>query len=158
MIGLLAAFALAACSGGGVKPSLDARASSAAVAVANGTIVIGTNTYVFVMTCYSPGTGAVVAVGAGIDPVSGHSTRALVQAFFDDPYVGVTVGDKESVFEPTLAEPVDLSFADNVVSGNAIQFVRNLDLASRVGEPVGTGSVTVTCSSYNAGLPPGYRS
>ena len=44
------------------------------------------------------------------------------------------------------------------MSGNAIQFVRNLDLASRVGEPVGTGSVTVTCSSYNAGLPPGYRS
>ena len=158
VIGVLAVLALPACSGGGAKPSLDARASSTTVAVVNGTIVIGTNTYVFVMTCYAPGTGAVVAVGTGIDPVSGHPTRALVQAFFDDPYVGVTVGDKESVFEPTLAEPVDLSFADNVLSGNAIQFVRNLDLAARVGEPVGTGSVTVRCSSYNAGLPPGYRS
>ena len=161
-IGLLvvlgALLALPACSGSGAKPSLDASASSTTVAVANGTIIIGTNTYAFVMTCYAPGTGAMVAVGTGIDPVSGHPTRALVQAFFDDPYVGVTVGDKESVFEPTLDEPIDLSFQDNVVTGTAIRFVRNLDLAARVGEPAGTGSVTVTCSSYSAGLPPGYGS
>ena len=156
--GLTAVLALSACSGGGAKPSLDASASSTTVAEPNGTIVIGTNTFVFVMTCYAPGTGALVAVGTGTDPVSGHPTRALVQAFFNDPYVGVTVGDKESVYEATLDEPIDLSFQDNVVTGTAIRFVRNLDLTARVGEPVGTGSVSVTCSSYSAGLPPGYGS
>ncbi len=155
-MGLMAMVAAPACSGGGAKPSLDAAASSTTVAVPNATIVIGTTTYDFVMTCYAPGAGAVVAVGAGTDPISGHPTRALVQAFFNDPYVGVTIGDKESVFEPTLDEPIELTFQDDVVHGGAIQFVRNLDLAARVGEPVGIGSVTVTCSGYHAGLPPGY--
>jgi len=157
-LGVVAALVAPACSRGGSKPSLDARASSTTVREPNATIVIGGTTYVFVMTCYAPGAGAVVAVGTGTDPVSSRPTRALVQAFFNDPYVGVTVGDKESVFEPTLAEPVELTFQDNVVHGADITFVRNLDIAARVGEPAGLGSVTVTCTDYHAGLPPGYGS
>jgi hypothetical protein len=60
------------------------------------------------------------------------------------------------VYEASLDEPIDLTFHDDVVHAEAIRFVRNLDLAARVGEPVGTGAVTVTCAAYNAGLPPGY--
>jgi hypothetical protein len=158
VLGLVGALGpLAACSGGPAKPSLDASASSTTVGGVNGTIVVGATTYTFAMTCYAPGAGAVVAVGNGTDPVSGHPTRALVQAFFEDPYVGVTVGAKESVYEPSLDQPVELSFQDDVVHGEGIKFVRNLDLTARVGEPAGLGSVTVTCAGYNAGLPPGYK-
>jgi hypothetical protein len=147
-----------ACSGGAAKPSLDARAPSTTIAAPNGKVVIGDTTYEFVMTCYAPGTGAVVAVGNGTDPVSGRATRALVQAFFGDPYVGVTIGNNETVFEPSLDESIDLYYQQDVVRGGAIQFVKNLDLQARTGEPAGLGSVTVSCANYRPGLPPGYGS
>lgn len=145
----------AACSAGGSKPSL-ATATSTTVAASTATVVVGDTTFAFAMTCYAPGAGAVVAVGSGTDPVSGKATRALVQAFFRDPYVGVTVGDRDVVYEPTLAEPIELAFQDDVVRGTAIQFVKNLDLQARAGEPAGVGSVVVTCHGYRTGLPPGY--
>jgi hypothetical protein len=147
-----------ACSGGAAKPSLDARASSTTLATPNGKIVIGETTYEFVMTCYAPGTGAVVAVGNGTDPASGRVTRALVQAFFGDPYVGVTVGNNETVYEPSLDETIDLYYQQDVVRGGAIQFVKNLDLQAHTGEAAGLGSVTVSCPTYRPGLPPGYGS
>ena len=80
----------------------------------------------------------------------------MVQAFFRDPYVGVTVGDNEIVYEPSLDEPIDLVYQDDVLRGAAIQFVKNLDLQSRLGAAAGLGTVTVTCSNYRSGLPPGY--
>ena len=122
----------------------------------NGTVVIGDTTYEFTMTCYAPGAGSVVAVGSGTEPGTGRSTRALVQAFFRDPYVAVTVGNNEIVYEPSLDEPIDLVYQDDVVRGGAIQFVKNLDLRSRLGADAGLGAVTVTCSNYRSGLPPGY--
>ncbi len=154
---VVAASILAGCSRGGTKPSLEATASSVPPQVPNGTIVIGEVTYEFMMTCYAPGAGSVVAVGAGTEPGTARPTRALVQAFFRDPYVAVTVGDNETVYEPSLAEPVELYYQDDAVRGGGIQFVRNLDLSSRQGEAVGVGSVVVRCAEYRSGLPPGYR-
>ena len=151
----LAALA-ASCSSGGSSPSLEASPSSTAPAPPNGSVAIGEVTYEFAMTCYAPGAGAVVAIGNGVEPGSGRPTRALVQAFFRDPYVAVTIGDNATVYEPSLAEPVELFYQDDIVRGGGIQFVKNLDLSSRQGEPAGVGAVTVTCASYKAGLPPGY--
>lgn len=148
--------AVAGCSGGSDKPSLDANPSTTAAASPNGSVVIGEVTYQFTMTCYAPGAGAVVAVGTGLEPNTGKPTRALVQAFFRDPYVGVTVGDNEVVYEPSLDEPLELFYQDDTVRGSAIRFVRNLDLQARAGTPVGLGTVTVACGDYRTGLPPGY--
>jgi len=145
-----------ACSGGGSKPSFDAGGPGVTRDAPNGTVIIGDTTYEFAMTCYAPGTGAVVAVGTGSDPATGRTTRALVQAFFGDPYVGVTVGDSGTVYEPSLDEPIDLYFQGDVVRGGAIRFVKDLDLQARAGTPAGLGSVTVTCRGYRSGLPPGY--
>jgi hypothetical protein len=155
-VGLVSVLAVG-CSSGPDKPSLAATASSVAAAPPNGSVVIGDVTYVFTMTCYAPGAGAVVASGNGTEPGTGRPTRALVQAFFRDPYVAVIVGDNnEVVYEPSLAEPVDLYLQDGVVRGGNIAFVKNLDLKSRQGEAAGVGSVVVTCASYQPGLPPGY--
>ncbi len=156
VVGVVCAVLGAACAGGASKPSLDASSPGSTLAALNGTVVIGDTTYEFTMTCYAPGAGSVVAIGTGTEPGTGRSTRALVQAFFRDPYVGVTVGDNEIVYEPSLDEPIDLVYQDDVVRGAAIQFVKNLDLQSRLGADAGLGAVTVTCSNYRSGLPPGY--
>ena len=156
VVGVLCVALAAACSSGGAKPSLGASVRATGAAVSNGTVVIGDTTFQFTMICYAPGAGSVVAVGTGTEPNTGRATRALVQAFFRDPYVGVTIGDNDTVFEPSLDEPIELFYRDDVVRGGAIQFVRNLDLQARAGTAAGIGSVTVTCSSYRAGLPPGY--
>lgn len=153
---MVALTAAVGCSGGSAHPSLEASPSSTTPAPANGTVAIGEVTYEFAMTCYAPGAGAVVAIGNGTEPGTGRPTRALVQAFFRDPYVAVTIGDNATVYEPSLAEPVELFYQDDVVRGGGIQFVKNLDLSSRQGEAAGVGTVTVTCTSYKAGLPPGY--
>lgn len=147
-----------ACSGGGDKPSLASTPSTSAPTSPNGSVVIGDVTYQFAMTCYAPGAGAVVAVGNGLEPNTGKPTRALVQAFFRDPYVGVTIGDNEVVYEPSLDEPLELFYQDDTVRGSAIRFVKNLDLKARTGAPAGLGTVTVACSGYRSGLPPGYGS
>lgn len=154
--GLLVLLGLvAACSGSGDEPSL-AQAAGTIPPGPNGSVAVGDVTYQFTMTCYAPGAGAVVAVGVGVEPGTGKATRALVQAFFRDPYVGVTVGDDEVVYEPSLDEPLELFYQDDTVRGSAIQFVKNLDLQARKGTPVGLGTVTVACAEYKTGLPPGY--
>jgi hypothetical protein len=152
----LFAVAVCACSGGAAKPSLEEVVPTTSMATPNGTVVIGETTYSFAMTCYAPGVGSVVAVGSGVEPVTNRRTRALVQAFFRDSYIAVTIGDNEVVFEPSLEEPVELTFVDDVVQGPAIRFVRGLDLRDGVAQPAGMGSVTVHCDSYRPGLPPGY--
>ncbi len=152
----LASVLVAGCSDGPEKPSLAATASSVVTAPPNGSVVIGDATYAFTMTCFAPGAGAVVASGNGTEPGTGRPTRALVQAFFRDPYVAVIVGNNEVVYEPSLAEPVELYLQDDVVRGGNITFVKNLDLKSRQGETAGLGSVVVTCAGYQPGLPPGY--
>jgi hypothetical protein len=154
-VGLVSVMAVG-CSNGPEKPSLAATASDVVAAVPNGSVVIGDVTYPFTMTCFAPGAGAVVASGNGTEPGSGRPTRALVQAFFRDAYVAVIVGNNEVVYEPSLAEPVELYLQDDVVRGGNITFVKNLDLKSREGETVGVGSVVVRCEKYRPGLPPGY--
>ncbi len=156
VVGVLSAVLVTACAGGASKPSLEASSPGSTSAALNGTVVIGDTTFEFAMTCYAPGAGSVVAVGKGTEPGTGRSTRVLVQAFFGDPYVGVTVGDNEIVYEPSLDEPIDLVYQDDVVRGGAIQFVKNLDLQSRLGDVAGLGAVTVTCNNYRSGLPAGY--
>ena len=151
----LVALGAAACSDSGDAATLE-QVTSTVPSGPNGSVVIGEVTYPFTMACYAPGAGAVVAVGSGIEPGTGKSTRALVQAFFRDSYVGVTVGDNEVVYEPSLDEPLELFYQDDTVRGSAIPFVKNLDLQARAGTPVGLGTVTVACAEYQSGLPPGY--
>ena len=148
--------ALGACSNASPKPSLAATAQPGAVGGSKATITIGSTVFDFVTTCYDAGAGAVVAVGTGVEPGTGRAARALVQTFFNEPYVGVTVGDSEVVYEAEIDQPLELSFQDNAIVGNDVVFVRNLELTRGAGEPAGQGSVRVDCRGYVQGLPPGY--
>ena len=87
----------------------------------------------------------------------------FVQGFLGDPYIGVTLetppngeagAAREEVFEAALDESFDLLLEDGVIAVDGIQFVHNLDLTSGTGEPVGEGSLRVTCNEFEQGVPP----
>ncbi|HEV8295980.1 MAG TPA: hypothetical protein VGQ20_01740 [Acidimicrobiales bacterium] len=112
--------------------------------------------YTLATTCYDAGAGSVVAIGTGTEPGTARPMRALVQAFLTESYVGLTIGDRELVYESSLDDVLQLNFDEHVILGEDIHFVRNLDLSSGRGEAAGDGSVRVDCIEYASGLPPGY--
>jgi hypothetical protein len=153
---LVGGAACAACSGSPAKPSLAANAQPGAVGGSQATITVGTTVYDFVTTCYDAGAGAVVAVGTGVEPGTGRPARALIQTFFNEPYVGVTIGGTAEVLEAAIDRPLELAIDNGVITGNDVEFVRNLELTRGAGEAAGRGSVRVECHGYVQGLPPGY--
>jgi hypothetical protein len=132
-------------------------------------VTVGAQVFDFVVTCHDAGAGSVLAVGTGTQ-VDGdgrrHDTHLLVQAFLGDSYVGVTVdpigdaahdGDEAAppeIYEASLADVFDLALEDDVIAADGIEFVRDLDLGAGQGEPAGSGSLRVTCGSYQP-VPPG---
>jgi hypothetical protein len=160
------AVGLEACGGGSDDAETPAEVLERGGSIAR--VTIDATAYDFEVTCYDAGAGSVVAVGTGLvaDEATGveRSSRVYVQAFLGDPYVGVTLelpaGDggesREEVFEAALDESFDLLLEDDVIQADDIEFVRNLDLTSGAAEAAGTGSVHVTCSEYEQGVPQGF--
>ncbi len=154
-IGWLAALvALAACSGSGVHAGAGA---STTTVPSQATVMIGDTSFAFTVTCYDAGVDSVVAIGTGVEPGGSRPTHLLVQAFVTQSYVGITVGDREVVYESSLDQPLQLEFDDHAITGSDITFVRNLDIAHDTGDPAGTGSVRVDCASFAPGIPPTTR-
>lgn len=119
-------------------------------------MAIDATVYDFRATCYDAGAGSVVAIGAGVEPGTGKPTRALVQAFLADSYVGVTVGDREVVYESSLDDVLTLVLREHVIDASNIHFVRDLDLGQGAARPAGDGDVHVDCRSYEPGVPADY--
>ena len=117
-----------------------------------GTVEIGDSHYQFTVTCYAPGAGEVVVIGAGDDPVSGNLVELYLQAFLGDPYVGLRLGDGTRI-EPSLDSPLDLYLQDDVIRASAIRFVRDLDLETGEATEVGFGELEIHCNSYENNLP-----
>ena len=163
------AVGLGSCDGGPDAPETPADVLERGGSIAR--VTIGADAYDFEVTCYDAGAGSVIAVGTGTvasPDGSERSTRIFVQAFHGDPYIGITIevpradggtadgsGANEEVFEASLDDSFDLFLEDDVINAEDIKFVRNLDLTQGDGEPVGEGSVHVTCSDYEQGVPPG---
>jgi hypothetical protein len=74
-----------------------------------------------------------------------------VQAFFQEPYLVLALGDR--LIEPTPTLPLSLAFANGVIRGEDLHLVADLDLTTQQGTDMGLGSVTVTCKSFVPGLP-----
>jgi hypothetical protein len=137
---------LMGCNGAS-KPELGEASKEPSIAV----VTVAGATYQASVTCYDAGAGSVAALGEGRDPVSGKDVQLYVQAFFQEPYLVLAVGDR--LIEPTPTRPFDLSLVDGVIRGTDLQMVTDLDLATQQSTPVGVGTVTVTCRSFVAGLP-----
>jgi hypothetical protein len=143
-------------TGCGRATARDGAGAGAATGASRASVSIGAIVYEFRATCYDAGAGSVVAIGAGVEPGTGKPTRAVVQAFLADSYVGVTVGDRDAVFESSLDDPLTLGLDDGTIDATGLRFVRDLDLANGHSTVAGDGAVHVACASYAPGLPPGY--
>jgi hypothetical protein len=153
---LAVGLAVAGCGGSSERPTLGALTEADAFHASALRVVVDAKLYDLAATCYDAGAGSVVVVGTGTEPGTGRETRALVQASVGQSYVGLTIGDREVVYEATLDEPLDLRLgAEHRIEAPAIPFVRDLDLTRGQGQAAGTGSLRVQCAAFVAGSPPG---
>ena len=123
--------------------------------VTNGWVQVGDQSFDMEFICYSPGAGAVTAIGVGRPPASGQPVEALIQGFLGQPYVGLTIGGSVR-YEASLDAPLEVFVHDGTISAGAIEWMRGLDLDSGVGERIGYGAVFVSCGEYVHDLPEGY--
>jgi len=72
----------------------------------------------------------------------------------DNAYVGLIFGADEYIYEADAHVPLTLQRDGDRLTGDAVAFVRDVDLDSAEGEAVGAGSVVVACSSLRKGPPP----
>jgi hypothetical protein len=154
-----------ACGGSSDDPETPADVLARGGSIAR--VTIATRAFDFEVTCYDAGAGSVIAVGTGVDVDAAtgteRETRIFVQAFLGDSYIGVTVASPdaqagapgEEVYEAGLDDSFDLLLEDDMIASDDIHFVRNLDLTEGDGEPAGDGSLHVTCTRYEPGVPPG---
>ena len=117
-----------------------------------GTVKIGETVYRFNVTCYAPGAGEVVVLGAAGNPASGSLVELYLQAFLGDSYVGLRLADGTRI-EPSLDSPLDLYLQDDVVRASAIRFVRDLNLETGEATDVGFGELEIHCNDYSEELP-----
>ena len=131
---------LGACSGGS-RPSLDSTA----------TLVVGDVTYQLRVACYESDAN-LTAVGVGTDAASGKSIKGLIRGP-DAAYVGLMFGDDEYIYEADANASLTITRDGDQLAGEAIVFVRDIDLDTADGPVVGTGSVVVDCATKRAGVP-----
>jgi hypothetical protein len=136
----------AGCSGG-TRPILDGSAIDSTA-----TLVVGDVTYALNVACYAAGDD-LTAVGVGTDTASGKSVKGLIRGPAR-AYIGLMFGDDDYIYEADAKVPLTIQRDGNRLVGGAIAFVRNIDLASADGAPVGVGSVLVECSSTTEGIAP----
>ena len=135
-----------ACSGGS-RPSLD----SPGVIDSTATLVVGEVTYQLRVACYESDAN-LTAVGVGTDVASGKSIKGLIRGP-DAAYVGLMFGDDEYIYEADANTALTIARDGDRLAGDAIAFVRDIDLDTADGPAVGTGSVVVDCMSKRAGVP-----
>ena len=135
------------CSGGS-RPSLDPGNAVDSTA----TLVVGDVTYALKVACYEVGTD-LTAVGTGTDKATGKALKGLIHGP-DSAYVGLIFGADEDIYEADAHVPLTLQRDGDRLTGDAIAFVRDIDLDSAEGQAAGTGSVVVACSSMRDGPPP----
>jgi hypothetical protein len=145
---LAATVVLAAGCSSGTQPSLDPGNAFDSTA----TLVIGDVTYALKVACYELGPDLTV-VGTGTDKATGKAVKGLIHGP-ERACVGLVFGSDEYIYEADAHVPLTIERDGGRLTGDAISFVRNVDLASAQGEAVGTGSVTVECSSTSAGAAP----
>lgn len=147
--GLVAVVALGTggCNGSSAKPTLAEPSADPSTAE----VTVGETAYRVPVTCFDAGAGSVAALGEGRDPASGKAVQLYVQAFFQEPYLVLAVGDQ--LIEPTPDEPLDLRLEEGLITGRDIRFVTDLDLVTLASRALGSGTVTVRCRSYVGGLP-----
>ena len=132
--------------------SASTTVASTQVLRSEGTVEIGETVYRFTATCYAPGAGEVVVLGAGDDPTSGSLVELYLEALLGDPYVGLRLADGTRI-EPSLDSPLDLYLQDDVIRASAIRFVRDLNLETGEATEVGFGELEIHCNSYSEELP-----
>jgi hypothetical protein len=137
----------ASCSGG-FRPTLDA----ANTVDSSATIVIADVTYPLKVVCYEVGDD-LTAVGVGTDSATGKAVKVWIHGPAS-AYVGLIFGDDEYIYEPDAGVALTLERDGDRLAGQGITFVRDIDLGSAQGSPVGSGSVDVVCASLRAGPPP----
>ena len=81
-----------------------------------------------------------------------------MQAFADQPYLGITVTDGEGTvtYEPTLDRPPPIRRTADVYRIDDVALRADLDLRTGAGVDVGAGTVIVECDGYLDGPPPGF--
>ena len=148
--GLLTPAVVLGCSG------TPAALEGAGAVDSTATLVIGDVTYALDVACYTTGDD-LTAVGAGTDDTTGEQFKALIRGPAS-AYVGLMFGDDEYIYEADAKMPLTIERDGDRLTGTDISFVRDIDLGSADGSPVGVGSVRVECKSTNAGVAPTLRS
>ncbi len=141
------ALSAAACSGG-ARASLDAGSAVDSTA----TLIVGDVTYALDVACYAAGDD-LTAVGVGTDAASGKAIKGLIRGPAS-AYVGLMFGDDEYIYEADAKVPLTIQRDGERLVGDAISFVRDIDLGSADGASVGVGSVLVECSSTSDEVAP----
>jgi hypothetical protein len=114
--------------------------------------VVGDVTYALKVACYTLGDD-LTAVGIGTDAATGKSVKGLIRGP-ESAYVGLMFGDDEYIYEADAKVPLTIQRDGDRLVGDAIAFVRDIDLGSANGATVGVGSVVVECSSTSEGIAP----
>ena len=108
-------------------------------------------------TCYAPGAGEVLAIGA--TTTDDGRIEVYLQAFPGAPYLGISVigdGTDTVVYEAAIDRPLDIAYDADILRVDDIALVTDLDLDTGEGIGAGTGSVVVECRAYETELPPGF--
>lgn len=97
----------------------------------------------------------ITALNSGGSP---PRVELYVQAFADQPYLGITVTDDEGTvtYEPTLDRPPPIQRTADVYRIDDVALRADLDLRTGAGVDVGAGTVIVECDGYLDGPPPGF--
>jgi hypothetical protein len=134
-----------ACSGDS-QPTLEAGALDSTA-----TLVVGDVTYELRVACYEADAN-LTAVGVGTDAESGKPIKGLVRGP-DAAYVGLMFGDDEYIYEADANTPLTIARDGDRLAGEAVAFVRDIDLDTAAGSAIGSGSIVVDCVSKRAGVP-----
>ena len=124
-----------------------------------GLVTVGEAQYSLVFDCFAPGAGEILAIGIGIDPLTGTRVEAYLQAFLGEPYLGIeieAVGEEAVLYEASLERILEFSFGDDVLRADGVELVVELDFDTLTGTPAGSGSVVVECREYLDELPDGF--
>jgi len=118
--------------------------------VSDGVIEVAGERFELRFACLAEQPGEVLAVGIG-ESDAGERVEAYVQAFAQEPYIGLLVGDR--LLEAGLEQSLTVQVLDDTVTASDVAFVEDLDLDTGEGDAAGTGSVEVVCASFGGELP-----
>ena len=172
ILGLASAAGVAGCSiedrAGDARPTTSSTATSTTTTTST-TAPTGERSAAFVevagaaydldATCHAPGVGEVV-ITAQTPGLVEPRIELYLQAFLAEPYVGISVtsAGETTLYEPSLAAPLEIVQQDDVFRVDDVALVTDLDLETGAGTDAGPGTVVVECASYEDGLPPGFGS